>query len=72
MAPEAVGAQPTARRQANARGGGYDPRGRRRLFTLLGVIALAVLASLEVARRHPDSQLTCYTLGCPRVGAWLD
>ena len=31
-----------------------------------------MLASLEVARRHPDSQLTCYTLGCPRVGAWLD
>ena len=29
-----------------------------------------MLASLEIARRHPESQLTCYTLGCPRVGGW--
>jgi hypothetical protein len=30
--------------------------------------ALAVLASLEIARQHPDSHITTYTFGCPRVG----
>ena len=33
--------------------------------------ALAVLASLEIARQHPDSHITCYTFGCPRVGGRL-
>lgn len=30
--------------------------------------ALAALAALEIQREHPNSQLTCYTFGCPRVG----
>lgn len=30
--------------------------------------ALAVLASLEIARQHPASHVTCYTFGSPRVG----
>ena len=33
--------------------------------------ALATLASLEIARAHPKSTLTTYTLGCPRVGGCL-
>jgi UPF0755 protein len=45
-APEAVGAQPGGRH--SRRGGrtrdGYDPRGRRRLVALIGVLALAALA----------------------------
>ncbi|KAL4859424.1 L-2-hydroxyglutarate dehydrogenase [Chlorella vulgaris] len=30
--------------------------------------ALAVLASLDIHKQHPDSQITTYTFGCPRVG----
>ena len=33
--------------------------------------ALATLASLEIARAHPQSRVTTYTLGCPRVGGCL-
>lgn len=31
--------------------------------------ALAVLAALELRKRHPASQLTVCTFGCPRVSA---
>ena len=31
--------------------------------------ALAVLATSAIRRQHPDSEITVYTLGCPRVGA---
>ena len=35
--------------------------------------ALAALAALCIRREHPDSQITCYTFGCPRVGrlSWV-
>lgn len=29
--------------------------------------ALAVLATMDLAKQHPNSQFTLYTLGCPRV-----
>lgn len=27
-----------------------------------------MLAALDLRREHPESQLTCYTYGCPRIG----
>ncbi|KAI3436487.1 hypothetical protein D9Q98_005904 [Chlorella vulgaris] len=30
--------------------------------------ALAILAAVEIRRAFPDSQMSCYTFGCPRVG----